>query len=80
MRKPGGGPQRIRRSYTNERYPLVVLRFEDGHEISLKKGEGKAFDVYAGETIKVVVVWDAPAGDREVIAVVKAEQLEEERR
>jgi hypothetical protein len=57
---------------------MVVLRFEDGHEISLKKGEGKTFDAYAGETIKVVVVWDAAAGDREVIAVVKAEHLEEE--
>ena len=55
-----------------------MLRFEDGHEISLKKGEGKTFDAYAGETIKVVVVWDASAGDREVIAVLKAEQLEEE--
>lgn len=80
MPKPGGGPRRIRRRYANEKYPLVVLRFEDGHEISLKKGEGKAFDAYAGETIKVVVVWDVTAGDREVIAVVKAEQLEEEKR
>lgn len=80
MRKRGGGPQKIRRGYANEKYPLVVLRFEDGHEISLKKGEGKAFDAYAGETIKVVVVWDVTAGDREVIAVVKAEQLEEEKR
>lgn len=70
-------PRKLRRRYVNERYPVVLLRFEDGHEISLKKGEGKAFDAYAGETIKVVVVWDAPAGDREVIAVVKAEQLEE---
>jgi hypothetical protein len=76
MRKPP--PPRLRRRYVNEKYPVVVLRFEDGHEISLKKGEGKAFDAYAGETIKVVVVWDATAGDREVIAVLKAEQLEEE--
>jgi hypothetical protein len=71
-------PRRLRRRYFNEKYPVVVLRFEDGHEISLRKGEGKTFDAYAGETIKVVVVWDAAAGDREVIAVVKAEQLEEE--
>ena len=80
MRKRAGGPQRIRRRYANEKYPLVVLRFEDGHEISLKKGEGKAFDAYAGETVKIVVVWDVTAGDREVIAVVKAEQLEEEKK
>ena len=75
MRKPT--PHRLRRRYFNEKYPVVVLRFEDGHEISVKKGEGKAFDVYAGETVKLVVVWDASAGDREVIAVLKAEQLEE---
>ena len=71
-------PRRLRRRYVNDNYPVVVLRFEDGHEIALKKGEGKTFDAYAGETIKVVVVWDAAAGDREVIAVLKAEQLEEE--
>lgn len=75
MRKPP--PRRLRRRYFNEKYPVVVLRFEDGHEIALQKGEGKTFDAYDGETIKVVVVWDATAGDREVIAVVKAEQLEE---
>lgn len=61
----------------NAKYPLVLLRFEDGHEISLKRGEGKSFDAYAGETIKVVVVWDAAAGDREVISVMKGEQFEE---
>ena len=76
MRRPT--PQKLRRRYLNEKYPVVVLRFEDGHEIELKKGEGKAFDAYAGETVKVVVVWDATAGDREVIAVLKAEQLEAE--
>ena len=72
-------PRKLRRRYRNEQYPLVVLRFEDGHEISVRKGEGKAFDAYAGETIKVVVVWDAAAGDREVIAVLKAEHMEEEK-
>lgn len=70
-------PKRLRRRYSNGRYPLVVLRFEDGHEIRVKKGEGKVFDAYAGETIKVVVVWDSDAGDREVVDVRKAEQFEE---
>ncbi len=69
--------RRLRRRYVNAKYPLVLLRFEDGHEISLKRGEGKSFDAYAGETIKVVVVWDAAAGDREVISVMKGEQFEE---
>ena len=75
MRAPRA--RRLRRRYTNERYPLLVLRFEDGHQIELRKGESKEFDAYVGETIKVVVHWDPAAGDREVISVMKAEQLEE---
>ncbi len=58
-------------------YPLVLLRFEDGHEIKLKKGEAKSFDAYAGETVKVVVLWDASANERETVVVQKAEQFEE---
>ena len=68
---------RIRRRYKNEQYPLVLLRFEDGHEIGLKKGEAKAFDAYSGETVKVVVVWDASANERETVAVKKAETFED---
>ena len=74
MRKPA---TRLRRQYSNSKYPLVSLKFEDGHEIQLKKGESKAFDAYTGEKIKVVVLWDVAAGDREVISVMKAEQFEE---
>jgi hypothetical protein len=69
--------KRLRRGYANVKYPLVVLRFEDGHEIALRKGESKAFDAFAGETIKIVAVWDAAAADREVISVLKAEQFQE---
>jgi len=68
---------RIRRRYKNEKYPLVMLRFEDGHEIKLKKGEAKAFDAYSGETVKVVVLWDASANERETVAVKKAETFDE---
>ena len=75
MRRPEA--RRLRRRFTNAKYPLLVLKFEDGHEIRLKKGEGKTFDAYAGETIKVVVLWDPSAGEREVISVLKAEQFEE---
>lgn len=71
--------RRIRRRYVNVQYPLVALRFEDGHEIRLRKGEGKTFDAYAGETVKVVVLWDPAAGDREVVSVLKAEQFDEEK-
>ena len=71
--------RRLRRRYINDRYPTVLLRFEDGHEIRIKKDEGKAFDAYEGETIKVVVVWDPSANEREVVSVLKAEQFDEER-
>lgn len=67
---------RIRRRYENEKYPLVILRFEDGHEIKLKKGEAKSFDAFSGETVKVVVLWDASANERETVAVKKAESFE----
>jgi len=76
VRKPTA--KRLRRRYTNAKYPLVILRFEDGHEIQLKRGEGKAFDAFAGERVKVVVLWDPSANEREVIATLKAEQFDEE--
>ena len=74
VRPPSARP--IRRRYANAAYPLVILRFEDGHEIEVKKGEGKIFDAFAGETIKVVVVWDPSSSEREVVATRKAEQFE----
>ena len=76
MRKPSA--RRLRRRFTNAKYPLVILRFEDGHEIQLKQGEGKTFDAYAGERVKVVVLWDPSVNEREVIATMKAEQFDEE--
>jgi len=76
MRKPTA--RRLRRRYANRQYPLVILRFEDGHEIKVGNAEGKAFDAYAGETIKVVAVWGPDPADREVVGVMKAEQFEED--
>ena len=70
-------PKRIRRRYRNEKYPLVLLRFEDGHEIKFKRGEAKSFNAYLGETVKVVVLWDASANERETVSVQKAETFEE---
>ena len=77
MKKPVA--RRLRRRYTNDKYPLVMLRFEDGHEIRLKRGEAKGFDAYAGESIKVVVLWDASVNEREMVATMKAEDFEEEK-
>jgi hypothetical protein len=51
-------PKKLRKQYVNSEHPVVVLRFEDGHEIVVKKGGGKTFDAYAGETIKVLAVYD----------------------
>ena len=73
-------PRRLRRRYTNDKYPLVMLRFEDGHEIQLKRGESKGFDAYVGESIKVVVLWDRSVNEREMVATMKAEDFEEEKK
>lgn len=78
MKKPVA--RRLRRRYSNDKYPLVILRFEDGHEIQLKKGEAKGFDAFAGEIIKVVVLWDASSNERETVASMKAEQFDEEKK
>lgn len=78
MKKPVA--RRLRRRYTNDKYPLVFLRFEDGHEIQVKKGESKSFDAFAGESIKVVVLWDPSVNERENVATMKAEQFDEERK
>lgn len=68
--------KRLRRRYQNDHYPLLALRFEDGHEIRLQRGEAKAFDAFVGETVKVVVLWDPTSNEREVVAVKKAEDFE----
>jgi hypothetical protein len=70
--------QRLRRRYVNSKYPRIVLRFEDGHEIRVERGQGKTFDAYVGETVKVIAIWDPTADEREVVAVLKAEQFEDD--
>ena len=59
--------KRLRKTYKNEKYPEVVLKFEDGHEIKIPKGEGRAFDCYFGETIIVLAVWDPTSAERDLI-------------
>lgn len=51
-------PRKLRKQCVNTEYPTLVLRFEDGHEIRVKKGTGKAFDCWAGESIKLLAVID----------------------
>jgi hypothetical protein len=45
----------------------VVLRFEDGHEIEVRKGQGKTFDCYSGEHIKVLAIYDPTSKERELV-------------
>ena len=68
-------PARLRKAYVNRDHPLVCLRFEDGHEIKIYRNTVKTFDAYAGETIKVLAVYDATAKDRELVESVRADDL-----
>jgi hypothetical protein len=74
MKKPT--VNRLRRRYVNTSWPLVVLRFEDGHEIRVGKGQGKEFDAYEGETIKIVAIYDPTSTEREVLDSRKAEAFD----
>jgi hypothetical protein len=65
-------PKKLRKHYANKEHPVAILRFEDGHEIVVKKDEDKSFDVYEGETIKVLAVYDKTSGERELVIVKKA--------
>ena len=79
MAKPTSkrAPKKIRKQYTNSEYPTVLLRFEDGHEIVVKKGAGKSFDAWPGETIKVLAIWDPTSAERELVASRKADEFED---
>jgi hypothetical protein len=68
-------PKKLRKQYVNSEHPVVVLRFEDGHEIVVKKGGGKTFDAYAGETIKVLAIYDKTSGERELVESRKADEF-----
>ena len=69
-------PQKLRKQYVNTEYPNVVLRFEDGHEIVVKRGVGKTFDIFAGETVRVLAVFDPDARERELVMTKKAEEFD----
>ncbi|MES2523575.1 MAG: hypothetical protein V4617_12800 [Gemmatimonadota bacterium] len=69
-------PKKIRKQYTNNTYPLVILRFEDGHEIKIYQNTGKVFDVWAGETIKVMAVYDPTSKDWELVETRKSDTFD----
>jgi hypothetical protein len=68
-------PARLRKAYINRDHPVVLLRFEDGHEIRVRRGTVKTFDAYAGEIIKVVAVYDPTSAERDLLETVRAEEL-----
>jgi len=74
MKKPTAN--RLRRRYQNTEHPLIVLRFEDGHEIRLKRGQGKAFDAYEGEVVKIIAIYDPTSSERTVLDSRKAEAFD----
>jgi len=67
--------QRIRKQYVNNDYPLVIMRFEDGHEIKVYKGTGKEFDCYPQEKIKLLAMYDPTSNDRELIETRKSDDF-----
>ena len=69
-------PKRVRKQYTNREYPLVIMRFEDGHEIKVYKGTGKQFDAYPGETIKLLAMFDPTSHERELVDTRKTDDFD----
>ena len=72
-------PKRVRKQYRNSDYPLVIMRFEDGHEIKVYKGTGKEFDCYPGETIKLLAMFDPTSSERELVDTRRADAFDDAR-
>lgn len=70
-------PKKLRKQYSNNTHPLVVLRFEDGHEIKIYQNTGKVFDAWAGETIKIMAVYDPTTSEWELLEARKADAFED---
>ncbi len=68
-------PQKLRKMYRNDGYPVVILKFEDGHQIKLAQLEAKSFDIYSGETVKIIALHDPKHPDRDVLETRKADDF-----
>ena len=68
-------PTKLRKAYVNLAHPLVLLRFEDGHEIKVPRDKVKTFDAYAGEVIRVIAVYDPSSKERDLLESIRAEDL-----
>ena len=70
-------PKKLRKQYSNNTYPMVVLKFEDGHEIKIYQNTGKVFDVWSGETIKVMAVYDPTSKEWELVETKKSDAFDD---
>lgn len=78
MSMPTSTPKKkVRKQYTNTAHPLVVLKFEDGHEIKVYQNTGKVFDAWPGEKVKLMAVYDPTSKDWELLETRKTEQFED---
>jgi hypothetical protein len=68
-------PKKLRKQYENTTHPEVVLRFEDGHEIHVPRGVGKSFEIFSGESVRLLAVYDKTSAERELIETRKADQF-----
>jgi hypothetical protein len=66
---------KLRKAYVNLAHPVVLLRFEDGHEIKVGKDKVKTFDAYVGEVIRIVAVYDPSSKERDLLESIRAEDL-----
>ena len=70
-------PKKLRKQYSNTAYPMVVLKFEDGHEIKVYQNTGKVFDGWSGETIKVMAVYDPTSKEWELVESKKSDAFDD---
>ena len=60
--------------------PLTVAKayqgFQDEGLIIVKRGVGKTFDIFAGESVRVLAVYDPDARERELVMTKKAEEFD----
>jgi hypothetical protein len=70
-------PKKLRKQFSNTTYPMVVLKFEDGHEIKVYQDTGKVFDAWPGETIKVMAVFDPTSKEWELVESKKSDTFDD---
>ncbi len=70
-------PKKVRKQYANDTYPMVVLKFEDGHEIKVYQGTGKVFDAWNGETVKILAVHDTTSKEWDLLEARKVDQFDD---